>query len=139
MLVRLTCVPPGATVNVQQPLHHEPSDAMDDGTRALLILQRSPYTAGASAEQEWPCRVLFDASAREVQVIVRPEASTEQKVTDVLDPKLFQFVGRDVCKIRPARADYEKWMKAVCKNAALTILTQGRKTDSGNRTHGRTG
>lgn len=63
----------------------------------------------------------------------------EQKVTDVLDPKLFQFVGRDVCKIRPARADCEKWMKAVCKNAALTILTQGRKTDSGNRTHGRTG
>lgn len=79
MLVRLTCVPPGATVNVQQPLHHEPSDAMDDGTRALLILQRSPYTAGASAEQEWACRVLFDAIAREVQLIVRPEASTNRR------------------------------------------------------------
>lgn len=50
----------------------------------------------------------------------------EQKVTDVLDPKLFQFVRRDVCKIRPARADFEKWMKAVCMNAALTLLAQGR-------------
>lgn len=111
-LVPLTCVPPGATVNVQQPLHHEPSDAMDDVTRALLILQRSPYTAVRQRNRSGRAVCFSTPSPAKFSSSYGPGLD-EQRVTDVLDPKLFQFVRRDVCKIRPARADFEKWMKAV--------------------------
>jgi RNA polymerase sigma factor (sigma-70 family) len=96
---------------------------------ALAVLQANPYGPTPSAEQEQACRVIYRALIGRLSVVCRRLGLDDEEVANVLHPELHQFFTRDVCRIGPTRADLERWMITVCRNAARTAMSMRRRRD----------
>ena len=113
-------IPP--TRGSPSPLRLHREDAADDVERALAVLRATPYGPDATEEQEWACRLLYRTLLGRLSGICRRLGLDDEEVANVVHPELHQFFTRDVRRIGPTRADLERWMVAVCRNAARTAL-----------------
>jgi RNA polymerase sigma factor (sigma-70 family) len=108
-----------AALRAQPPNADATTDEVED---ALAVLQANPYGPNATAEQERACRLLYRALITRLSIVCRRLGLDDEEVVNVVHPELHQFFTRDVRRIGPTRADLERWMTTVCRNAARTAI-----------------